>query len=386
MTDFYSLQSPTSWVEPPGRWSSSSLDEVGACPRRWQFLHSRWGAFDRFPVRQHAAAIEGQIIHEALDRLSRACGQRGNPALGTPAFTEAAAEADFFGGFSKALDGWLDRQAVHPRPGPPFRLRTSAQELANRAVRLFKEQYRPGAGHQRAPAAPAGPVELAALLRARGCLSEVRLVHPELPFQGVLDRVQQASDGVEIVDFKTGRERASHEEQLWRYAVLWWRNTGQVPARLRAQYIDATRGWPVNQEKLAAVEDSVGSRIADLVADLRGRPASARPGQGCRWCPVRARCADGWPLAEEAARGEGLGDAELTVASPPGVHGFDAQRRGGADVAVVHEAAIQAMLPALAEGQMIRILDGVSGEKGRELEIKAWTEVYLIEKHRSEER
>jgi len=93
MSSLYELQAPTEWAAPPEVWSSSSLDEVGACPRRWQLLRSRWGDYQRFPVRPHPAAIEGQIVHDALDRLARACGERGNPAFGTPAFTEAAAEA-----------------------------------------------------------------------------------------------------------------------------------------------------------------------------------------------------------------------------------------------------------------------------------------------------
>ena len=47
---FYELQAPTAWADPPSTWSSTSLDDVEACPRRWQLLRSRWGDFERFPV------------------------------------------------------------------------------------------------------------------------------------------------------------------------------------------------------------------------------------------------------------------------------------------------------------------------------------------------
>ena len=57
---FYELQAPTAWADPPSTWSSTSLDDVEACPRRWQLLRSRWGDFERFPVRPHPAAIEGR--------------------------------------------------------------------------------------------------------------------------------------------------------------------------------------------------------------------------------------------------------------------------------------------------------------------------------------
>ena len=99
---FYELQAPTAWADPPSTWSSTSLDDVEACPRRWQLLRSRWGDFERFPVRPHPAAIEGQIVHEALDRLTRACGQRGNPAFGSAEFSAALTDADFFPGFARA--------------------------------------------------------------------------------------------------------------------------------------------------------------------------------------------------------------------------------------------------------------------------------------------
>src|SRR5690606_7742880 len=100
---FYELQGPTVWADPPSTWSSTLLDDVEACPRRWQLLRSGWGDFDRFPVRPHPAAIEGEIIHEALDRLTRACGQRGNPPLDSPEFRDALADADFFPGFAQAV-------------------------------------------------------------------------------------------------------------------------------------------------------------------------------------------------------------------------------------------------------------------------------------------
>ena len=380
MSSLYELQAPTEWAEPPDLWSSTSLDEVTACPRRWQLLRSRWGEHDRFPVRPHPAAIEGQIVHDALDRLTRAAGQRGNPPFGSVEFNEAATEADFFGGFARAVVEWQERLAQHPRPGPPFRLRATPPELANRAVRLFREQYRPGAGARGvATGVPnAGEVDLEALLQVKGALSEVRLRHPSLPFVGVIDRVQLTVDGSEIVDFKSGMANESHRDQLLRYALLWWRVAGQVPCSVTAQYLDGRESWKVSVADLVAVEGSLGRAIAALAGELAERPADARPGPGCTWCPVRARCDPGWGLSEDAARSEGRGDAELTVIGPPGAHGFLAHNKAGGEVAVVHEAAVAGLIPHLGVGAVMRVVDGVRKDKGKEMEIKAWTEVYQV--------
>lgn len=104
--NLYELQEPTEWANPPITWSSTTIDDVEACPRRWQLLRSRWGEHERFPERAHPASIEGQIVHDALDRLTRACGQRGNPAFGSAEFTAALTDADFFPGFARAIAEW----------------------------------------------------------------------------------------------------------------------------------------------------------------------------------------------------------------------------------------------------------------------------------------
>lgn len=379
MNTLYELQAPTEWATSPGLWSSSSLDEVQGCPRRWQLLRSRWGAHPRFPVRPRPAAIEGQIIHDALDRLARACGQRGNPPFGSAEFKAAAAEAEFFEGFIKAITEWQEKMAEHPRPGPAFRLRTSPQELTNRAVRLFREQYQPGTGAGRLHAQPVTLEEgdLSARLRVCGGLTELRLQHPDLPFMGVIDRVQWTDDGVEVVDFKSGRPSERHREQLLRYAVLWWRAAGERPARITAQYLDGRATWALSEDEVFATERVLGESITTLAEQLIERPGPARPGTGCVWCPVRARCEAGWGVAEEVARSEERGDAELIVVSRPGPHGFLTHAKTGDEVAVVYEAALGALVPTVDVGAVLRVIDGVRKGHGRELEIKAWTEVFV---------
>ena len=377
---FYELQAPTAWADPPSTWSSTSLDDVEACPRRWQLLRSRWGDFERFPVRPHPAAIEGQIVHEALDRLTRACGQRGNPAFGSAEFSAALTDADFFPGFARAVAEWQQRLTTHPRPGPAFRLRASGEELANRAVRMFREQYKLD-GHltsQAAERATDTPADVTALLKQKRALSEVKLTHPKLPFLGILDRVQDTGDGVEVVDFKTGKPSDKHRKQLLRYALLWWRKTGGAPVRVSAQYLDGVESWPVTQGALEDVEADLVKKLPLLTDVLGAHPATAKPGTGCHTCAVRARCAAGWAVGEEAALVDGRGDAELVVQAKAGDHGFLARSRTGAEIAVVYEAPVAKLLPEHVEGQVLRVLDGVWKEKRTQLELKAWTEVFVV--------
>jgi len=376
---FYELQSPTDWAGPPPKWSSSVVDDIEACPRRWQLLRSRWGDYERFPVRPSPAAIEGQIIHDAIDRLTRSCGQRGNPAFGSEEFSAALADSDFFPGFTRSVADWQQRLISHPRPGPAFRLRTSPEDLANRAVRMFREHYQ-SRGHGsswRVAEASRHATDLIALIRQRHAISEVRLQHPDLPFVGVLDRVQQASSGTEIIDFKTGQPSPRHREQLLRYALLWWRTTNQPPARVSAQYIDRQESWDVTPDALIEVEDQLGIKLEQLKETLSTFPAVALPRESCRHCAVRARCADGWRAGLESSYDDSLGDAELTVTTAVSDFGFLARNHLGREIAVVYESPVARLLPEYIGGRLLRIINGVWKERGTQLELKSWSEVFL---------
>jgi hypothetical protein len=205
----------------------------------------------------------------------------------------------------------------------------------------------------------------------------VKLKHPTLPFIGTLDRVELGSDGVEIIDFKTGKASEKHRRQLLRYALLWWR-VADVPVRITARYLNAVDSWPVARGELVDTEADLATSVSQLTEVLLGRPAAAKPGAGCQWCPVRARCAPGWALGEQAALADGRGDSELVVTAAAGEHGFLARSRAGAEVAVVYEAAVAKLLPNHEVGQVLRVLDGVWKEKRSQLEIKAWTEVFVV--------
>lgn len=203
-------------------------------------------------------------------------------------------------------------------------------------------------------------------------------MHPALPFLGVLDRVQLINDGVEVVDFKTGKPSDSHQKQLFRYALLWWRATGEAPACVTAQYLNGAESWAVARQALEEVEVELAKTLPQLSDALGLRPSVAKTSTACPSCPVRAHCSSGWNIAEEAALANGRGDVELVVTARTGGHGFTARSRKGLDVAVVYEAPVARLLPEYVEGQTLRVLGAVWREKRTQLEIKAWTEVFVL--------
>jgi len=393
LTDLYELEAPTEWVEPPSRWSSSMLDAVERCPRRWQLMNSRWGEHERWPERRHPAAAEGQIVHDAIDGLTRACGRRGNPPIGTSAFREAISTSGFFGSFAERVAAHNEAAAQHPRPGPRFLIRVSSDQLANRAIRLFKQEYKPidsASSHAQTdpdPSAKKGGVDWGAALRARGRLSEVRLEDSTLGFVGVLDQVSLHGDDVVITDFKSGKPKDEHARQLRRYAALWAAATGITPTKLVAQYLNGRREWPVSEGEVKAARSDLAQGTEQAAELLARRPAPARPGSDCRWCAVRARCDEGWELAESVTRTAGWRDVELVVTGQAGSHGFTGEDRDGTDIAVVHEAPVASFLPSrLAPKARLRLAGCKRGPSDGEVEVKAWSEVFVVATERAERR
>ncbi len=158
------------------------------------------------------------------------------------------------------------------------------------------------------------------------------------------------------------------------------RHAGDAPARVTAQYLHGVESWAVTQGTLEGVEADLAKKLPLLSAAFSAHPAAANPGADCYTCAVRAHCAAGWPIVEEAALVDGRGDAELIVKTQVGEHGFLARSRTGTEIAVVYEAPVAKLVPEYVDGQVLRVLDGVWKEKHTQLELRAWTEVFFVDR------
>ncbi len=233
----------------PARFSFSALESVRACPRRFQLLRSAWGDYQTFPQRVHPKALEGQIVHDAIDRLMRALVARGGPAIGSPQFREVARTIGFWAHFATEVERVNAEIRRRPFVSLSHLVTTRPEDLANQAIRLFREQYRPGRGghmtrsgdgrladHRSGSEAadepagtasvpPATPLsdeqthDLGALLDRVGTLSEVCVAHPTLAFHGVMDLVVKDGDATTHIDIKTGVQTENHLRQLRVYAL-----------------------------------------------------------------------------------------------------------------------------------------------------------------------
>lgn len=348
------------------------------CPQQWQLLHAQYGDRLGFPSRPSAPAVEGQLIHEGLESLFRACALAGMPTVGSPAFIEVMGALGLVGLLRAMMGEREKRIAGHPR-GAGFRFRHSAAQLANEVIRLFRQQYQPqNTGPlvlQPAPPGSLPPASLLQTLRALKALPEVKVTHPTLPFMGVIDLVRDGPAGVVISDFKTGQPSSTHEHQLLAYAVLWWRVTGEAPATVEIVYPASTVSKAITVAALEQAETLLKQRVASTAAMLAAQPGQAKTGDHCRHCDVRQFCSDYWATTTAPKSGDWL-DVAATVVGTKGVAGVDITWAGGS-AHLVFQPGTPAARRLPDAGGILRIL-GAKRVAPDVFELAPATEVFLV--------
>lgn len=384
------LQGPTEWASPPNIFSFSTLQSIRECPRRWQLVHSKWGEYPEFPTWLHPAALEGQIVHKAIDRLARELGRRGRPVVGSEEFRSALETCGFWDFFTKEIEKW-NRNVESDSPtnlGFKSKIRVNPQELANQAIRLFRQQYHHSLADHLAYSAkaPNGIPEADSipplqLLQLRGALSEMRLQHPTLPFCGVIDLITRDEEGeTVVVDFKTGAQKSIHQEQIRLSALLWWRAAGECPNKGIVQYLGSSSICEFEESQLASLEDSLENEIAELRASLVTRPAVAKPSSECKQCPVRTRCTEGWAVVKNSSifSGSKSIDIEVTVVSDPTPFGFIGKLPDKDTVSIVFRQFVGKRLSQLRKEECLRICNATPRFEKSEIELMPWSELFVI--------
>lgn len=373
---FYAMAGPTGWPGPPKAYSFSSLRELSGCARRWQLTHARYGDHDRLPEPPGEAAEAGTIVHEVLGRVLTALSQAGLPAQETAAFTAVIASVDLPGRVKKSVSEAQARVSGHPRAAGA-RLRLSPSQVLRAVMEQFQLTYPAvrSAGPAWAPVKKGGGkpgASLASKLAALGLLSEEYVRHPTLPLHGFIDLVHAGDEGTVIVDFKTGARHDDHRDQLELYALLWWRNTGQLPSELVVRYVGEATRWKVDPARLEQVESTLAAEISRLDQTLARHPAPPSLGPRCRRCPARPFCDDYWETPPEPPAA-GLADVSLRVVSVAS-HAATGEGPRGEELTLLWEEAFPPASRPLP-GERLRVLGAVREQPGV-ARLRATSEVF----------
>ena len=292
--------------EPPHHWSFSTLKEVELCPRRYIFGHSDypdlWQGLG-YPQKPNPAALFGDVVHDALERVIRGLVKAG--------CTSANSEAGFavlqeLGGYTAVAEAALARRLQrldgNPRVSPEQRDRL--EQLMEQRIpeaRTAVQGYLQRMTLVPSPAPGGGTVPL----RRRRALGpgshpEAELQADGLRIKGRIDLLTITEAKVDITDHKTGAEDPGHLDQLRFYATLWDRddvaNVGRTPlGTLTASYPTAEVSTPApDADELVTLAEAMSTRVAAADGQLAAPVPAATPGEHCGVCAVRNLCDRYW--------------------------------------------------------------------------------------------
>lgn len=246
----------------PRHLSPSSASLFEQCPRRWRLRY-----IDRIPEPAGEPAVIGTFAHRVLELLLAEAPEHRT--------TERAKRI--------AREVWPETEAH-----PDFRaLRLDA--AGARRLRWAAWIAIEGLWHLEDPAT----------VRVRSTERRVTATIGGVPFLGVVDRLDEAHDGLVVTDYKSGRApstryRDAKLAQVLLYAAAIAEADGEAPRRARLVYLGSTI---VEADATPdRVDEAVGALRAtwdELTVAAETDEFAPRPGPLCGWCPHVATCAEG---------------------------------------------------------------------------------------------
>ena len=401
-------QPPEAWPSLPDNLTYSTLREFEACPRRWALSaasYPKLWAGRGYPPRLSVARLAGTIVHDVIDRITRALVKSGCPTIQTQ---EAVQVMRDMGGFTRLLEESTERTlrwyTANPRAAARLdavrrTLQSQFPDLRRRAQALLMSvRIAPGDVAASVDVRSASEYQPTRRPLGSGAHSEVEVIATEIKWKGKIDLLTISEVGSEIVDFKTGEPSDDHAFQVRLYALLWSLDhelnpSGMLPKTLIVAY---TKGQTV--VPAATVQDSITLRT-----DIVGRSESARRFAGmvppakpspdnCANCDVRHICDDYWTETAQRAVHPMSGasdviDGEFVLGTRLGTSNWEVATRV---VSVTGQAKPQFLRCSegnveLSTGAVVRVVDGriwtAPDEKGLvTLNVGPTSEIYVVPK------
>jgi DNA helicase-2/ATP-dependent DNA helicase PcrA len=241
-------------LAPPLRLSFRQVDDYLTCPLKYRFVHR-----NRIPLLTHHRVVYGSAIHQAVQEMFKA--RQSHAPFGVE---------DLLAAFRRAWvsEGFLSREHEE------LRLQEGERTLAR--FHAWEMEH---------PLHPTGVEE------------EFSFAVGRTRVTGRYDLVIATSEGVTILDFKTGevtteakaQRRAEESLQLAIYSLAHFRSRGVLPTRVELRFLetDLVGGFAPTEALALATE----KKIADVADRISRSLFEATPSHGaCRPCPFRDVC------------------------------------------------------------------------------------------------
>jgi len=258
--------SPASML--PSYLSPSSASMFQQCPRKWKHRY-----VDRLPDPPGEPALAGTFAHRVLELLLQEPPERRTKdrakELARTVWPEIEGDADF--------------------------LALRLPDDAGRAFRWRSWQAIEGLWH----------VEDPSQVVVEATEQDVRVEIGEVPFRGIIDRVDVEAGGLIIVDYKSGaaprpRFADARLHQVLLYAAALANLSGIRPAKARLLYLSQRIiEVDVTDDNLAEVTATLQETWRALGQSCADNAFEAQTGPLCAWCPFVAHCPEGQVEVEQ---------------------------------------------------------------------------------------
>lgn len=298
------------------------------------------------------AAIMGDVVHDCLEAVVSALVTNDVDSV---ADDSAVAVLRSLGGYPVVIRNALDEQfrRLEGNPRCSGRIEQLRRDLDRRipeirgavqavlvrsslvirrgtdGVREDRESTWAGAGQPR--------------VMADGSYPELSLFSSELGMSGRLDLVSLKGSEVHIVDYKSGKQRSHHAEQMRTYALIWWLRDNCDPNRpyatkLTLSYanhdVDVESPTP---EELVVLGEETRTQINDVKRVLGHEEPPARPDdETCRFCAVRHLCDPYWNHISGKPLKAGVSDFRGEVVNVIGPKSWLLREDGGQQIVLRH--------------------------------------------------
>jgi CRISPR/Cas system-associated exonuclease Cas4 (RecB family) len=314
------------------------------------------------------------------------------PLIGSEAFQQCIKRIDISYTISRLIRDQEQQIKRNPR-GHGFRFRSSVQQLRNKVVQIFRDQYdkirrntpqsiiRPHSkiSRRRYPIDVTITNELSVMLDNYKFLTELALEHKQLPYIGIVDFIWVDNEDVKISDFKSGEYKHEHRDQVLSYVLLLQSNLKCLPKEAFIVYPEKTERVEIDEIIAEKAFSDLSSKITNADTELNAVPATANFNNNCPYCQVRHLCDPYWDrlhLDSQSMKRAGAVDIEVVVTGIHANHGFVGRNSFCDNLKVVYENNIINPLSSVSCGERLRIVGGK--QLADEIEIMPWTEVFHL--------
>lgn len=238
------------------------------CPKRWRFRY-----IDKLPDPPGLAALVGTFAHRVLEML-----------LQEQPEDRTSEQAKIL-----ATSSW-----------PDFAARQDYQRL-----RLDEQQTRDFKWRAWHAIEGLWVLEDPATVKVRAVEVKVKSMLGDIPFTGVVDRIDLEPDGrVVVTDYKSGRypPMRVHQDRLRQvlmYAAAVEAETGMMPAQARLYYLgQGVVCTPVTEENLSEVVQELTITWHEILEACSKDVFEPRPGPLCGYCAYTQHCPEGRAYVE----------------------------------------------------------------------------------------